>query len=144
MYEKSSKSSLFLLEMIISICFFAVASAVCVQLFAKAHSVNTQSKELNMGIMKTEEAAELLTNGRGDTGPFLNYYPNSEELSGIIYVYFDHTWENCDSKGAAYQMEVRLTQKDSMETALLNTTESESGNSIYSMEVNYHIPHTLE
>ena len=39
MYERNSRSGLFLMEMIISILFFSITSAITVQLFVKAHNI---------------------------------------------------------------------------------------------------------
>ena len=45
MKQKSSRSALFLMELIFSILFFALASAVCVQLFVKAHLLSVSTQE---------------------------------------------------------------------------------------------------
>lgn len=41
---KKSRSSLFLIELTISILFFALASAACIQLFVKAHLLDTKRR----------------------------------------------------------------------------------------------------
>ena len=53
-----SGSSLFLMELILAILFFSVASAVCVQLFARAHTASEQSAALNRAVLAAESAAE--------------------------------------------------------------------------------------
>ena len=43
----AKRSSLFLLELIIAILFFSLTSAVCVQIFVRAHLISRQTQELN-------------------------------------------------------------------------------------------------
>ena len=57
----SSKSSLFLMELILSILFFSLASAVCVQLFVKSHLISRQSTDLTNSVNLAQDVAEIYT-----------------------------------------------------------------------------------
>ena len=46
----AKRSSLFLLELIIAILFFSLTSAVCVQIFVRAHLISRQTQELNTAL----------------------------------------------------------------------------------------------
>ena len=48
----AKRSSLFLLELIIAILFFSLTSAVCVQIFVRAHLISRQTQELNTALEK--------------------------------------------------------------------------------------------
>ena len=48
----AKRSSLFLLELMIAILFFCLASAVCVQIFVKAHTTSRETQELNTALEK--------------------------------------------------------------------------------------------
>lgn len=63
---KSSKSSLFLLELIIAILFFSISAAACIQLFAKAHAVDIRTGEQNQTIIWSQNLAELWRHSNGD------------------------------------------------------------------------------
>ena len=58
MSQRRHRSSLFLLELILVIFFFSLASAVCIQLFVKAHLTEQETKALNHAIPLAESAAE--------------------------------------------------------------------------------------
>ena len=58
MIRGRSASSLFLIELIIAIGFFAVASAVCLQLFVRARLVSIQSADLSRATLAAQSAAE--------------------------------------------------------------------------------------
>ena len=57
----SSKSSLFLMELILSILFFSLASVVCVQLFVKSHLISEQSTDSSNAVNLSQDVAEIYT-----------------------------------------------------------------------------------
>lgn len=63
---KSSKSGLFLMELIISILFFSLASAACIQLFSKAHVVDRRTHEQNQTVLWAQNLASLWQAEDGD------------------------------------------------------------------------------
>ena len=65
-----SKSSLFLIELIISLCFFSLASVVCVRLFVYAHKVSTESRRETLAIQMSQNAAECFIAADGDEEEF--------------------------------------------------------------------------
>lgn len=62
----ASKSSSFLMELILSILFFSVASAVCIQLFAKAHLLDQKTGYQNQAVIWAENLASLWQAENGD------------------------------------------------------------------------------
>ena len=54
-----SRSGIFLMEIIIAILFFALVSAVCLQIFVKAHGMSSRTAELNLAVSLTSSMAEL-------------------------------------------------------------------------------------
>lgn len=65
-----SKSSLFLIELIVSLCFFSLASVVCVRLFVYAHKVSTESRRETLAIQMSQNAAECFIAADGDEEEF--------------------------------------------------------------------------
>ncbi|MBQ7536258.1 MAG: hypothetical protein IJT43_11660 [Stomatobaculum sp.] len=65
-----SKSSLFLIELIISLCFFSLASIVCVRLFVYAHKISTDSRRETLAIQVSQTAAECFIAADGDQAEF--------------------------------------------------------------------------
>ena len=64
--NRMSRSGLFLLELIIAILFFAVTSAVCVNLFVQAHLTSAESSKLTAAAREVQSAAELVKAADGD------------------------------------------------------------------------------
>ena len=63
---KSSRSSLFLMELIISILFFSLSSAACIQLFVKAHVLDIRTREQNQTVIWSQNLASLWQAEDGD------------------------------------------------------------------------------
>ncbi len=93
---QKSRAGLFLMELTISLLFFAIASAVCIQLFVRAHSINKEcealSKEHNIAtnIAETYRAGVIgslipgITDdeGRYVDGEYHLYYGDDRNISG--------------------------------------------------------------
>ena len=56
----SRRSGIFLTELMIAILLFALASDLCVRIFARAQQLSTQAQELSEGVNRCSSAAELL------------------------------------------------------------------------------------
>ena len=61
-----SKTTLFLMELIISLLFFSLASTVCVQLFVKSRNLSRQTTELNYGVTAAQNLAEAFYGCQGE------------------------------------------------------------------------------
>ena len=80
MSQKGHRSSLFLLELILVIFFFSLASAVCIQLFVKAHLTEQGHQVTDCGTNSTDScdypdfarpAAQLVADGTCERGVVL-------------------------------------------------------------------------
>lgn len=129
-------SSLFLLEIMISILFFALVSASCLKVFAKAHSLSTETYNLNHGISQLENVAELLKSLESDkvadteavTKVLTDYYGKSVESdpenSASWQICFNSAWQACRYYEGGYTIEL---QKE--------TSKSSNSLCVYSIRV---------
>ena len=76
---QKSKSALFLMELIIVIFFFALTSAVCLQVFVKAHLVANDTKGLNYAVLWADNACEC----------FYEYGDDEEQINATLKSAFD-------------------------------------------------------
>ena len=89
----AKRSSLFLLELMIAILFFCLASAVCVQIFVKAHATSRETQELNTALEKVSGYTEL----------FL-----ADALTEDTEVFYDADWQECSKDEASYEIVIRV------------------------------------
>ena len=81
--RQNTRSSLFLIELILAILFFSLASAVCIQVFVKAHFMSQSAKELTLGSSYASSAAEVLAHTDGSYEAVKALLPEAMETDGI-------------------------------------------------------------
>ena len=87
---KTSKTAVFLFELMIIILIFTLASAVCTQIFASSFNMSKESRELTMSSINAQTIAEQFKSGASDIEP----------------LYFDKSWAPAGSDGAYYRVEL--------------------------------------
>lgn len=140
--RKNSSSSLFLMELIIAILFFSLASTVCIQLFVKAHLLTEKSVNINQSILWTQNLAEGFLNSNGDLAGMKELFDEKSELGeDHISLYFDSDWTPvaAGTDSARYEVKLQLTGTDTslvtaqiVSTDLKQNTETEP---IYSLTI---------
>lgn len=133
-----SKTSLFLMELIITILLFAACGAICVRVFVNAHVMTRETVELNEAVSIAQGFAEVMRGTDGDIGSVLEQYPSAVSGGeGFFEVFYDEDFEVCSYQDAAYvgdvtmapngaiqNMEVRIVRlKDYKEIYTLNATK---------------------
>ena len=146
------RSSLFLIELMISIFFFAIASSVCIQLFARAKQISDESSAKNQALLQAESAASAFYAGDGTLRLIPEVFPEaasmsasssvtadsdaagsdtsdtdfSENSSESCMVFFDKDWKNCaPGPEAVWQMTVSVSHEAANEDApSFSTAES--------------------
>lgn len=126
-------SKLFLTELIIAIFFFAVITAVCVQLFADAHVMSKRSGEITQSVNAAANAAEYYTVWDYNKDSWNELFPEGKWDKDKWQIYYDEQWQPCDGNGS-YLMEMELRQEGIMHTSYIAVTDKQ-GTELYSLEV---------
>ena len=96
---KHNKTSLFLMELIMAILFFSLASAICIEIFVKAHFINEESIQKIQTMKLATNIVEIYKSNQ-----FTPYFSNQDLL------YFDESLHKVDSQEAYYIAQIK--QKD--------------------------------
>lgn len=126
----NSRSSLFLIELIIAILFFSLVSAVCLKAFTRSHILTQNARDLNAALMQVESTAELLRTGE----------------QADAQTFYSSSWKTCEEKKAAYTITVKEdpdsgtdSGTDSGAAALttyrITAKNLDTGKKIYSLKV---------
>jgi len=121
------------MELIIAIAFFAVSSAICVQLFAMAHTLSTRSVSIQMAVMNAQSAAESFKSTGGDIDSMM-YVLQAFSLHGSLMAVFDENW-NSASEDIRFIMIVEMDTSSVPATATITVTDSMLGEELYSLTV---------
>lgn len=110
MNKAKSRTSLVLMELIITILFFSLASAVCVQLFVKAHLTTNKTRELNHALSITQSIAEVMNGTDGSIKTIKEFYKDVEGSSDYFVIYYDEDFvQTSDYDNATYAADVTVT-----------------------------------
>lgn len=105
-----SKTSLFLMEMIITVLLFAICSAVCVKFFALTHTISQDTKELNESVALAQGFAEVMRGTDGDIDSIIAQYPKAVRGGDDFFeVFYDEDFNICDYDNAVYVGDVSLS-----------------------------------
>lgn len=140
---KHSKSALFLMELIIALLFFALASTVCIRLFTKAHLLSKQTVNENHAIIHAQNLAESFLATEGDLSEMKLLFPHAAESpENTILLLFDENWDECDTANVYYSATlISYPQKDGLISADITIAPyASSADSIYSLTITHHIP----
>ncbi len=141
--KRASSSTLFLMELIIAVMFFALAATVCIAVFVRAHLLSKDAKELNMAVNITSDAAEIIRSQGSISGVrsvFIRDYKNvnisGPDSSCDIILYFDDDFQEIISDHAVYTEKIHLELNDSFLVVSIVFNGSD-GNTIYSVDLNH-------
>lgn len=130
-------SSLFLIELIISILFFAVASSVCVQFFVRARLMSRESAQLTEAVSACSTASETIASGDSlaDIAAALSaVYPDaSVSFDGLTDGSSPVTITLSDTLTAACTLDGQLL------TASLSFTPEQADTPAYTLTVKKHL-----
>ncbi len=114
--KQGSKSSLFLIELIIAILFFAVSSAICVQLFTTSHLKSQESVYRNDANLQAQTLIELYRNADGDLAVILELTDALEQDETYI-CYIDETGDySSETSSDSYTVMMYLSDEDTLPT----------------------------
>lgn len=151
-------SGIFLIELILAIFFFSLASAVCVQIFVKSHLLSRDSQRLSHAVNECCSVAEVLTGADSldtATAQLKALYPKMSDTVSSVSIYYNAEFKPCSQAEAVYQLTVTIndisdtiTDKDiedfSTYEAHLVCKEYEYDTIIYSLTVSHHIAEEVQ
>ena len=151
--SRARSSSLFLMELILAILFFSVASAVCVQFFVKSHLLSRDSNALNHAVNECSGAAELMR-AAGSVSEYIelleSQYPKGvyPALDGTgeapsdlnITLHYDQAFSPCDQTAAFYSLKLHLEQEDQLLLLSMQVIRpGEKEEILYELNTSHHI-----
>lgn len=139
--KTKSRTSLVLMELIITILFFSICSAVCVQLFVAAHIRSIEAKELNCAVSKAQGFAEVMRGSDGSFESILAEYPEAiGDDETYFEVYYDKDFnETTDIENAKYVSDVTIDKISKIQNMEINVVKLDDYENIYSLTATKYI-----
>lgn len=118
----NNTSSLFLLELILAVLFFSVASALCIQIFTKAHLMSQDARDLNFAVNEVSRMAEQMSDGTLQDAA----------------AYYDSSYASCEKADAVYVLTVHYEPEDTLLKAHISMDTVADNRNIYTLDVTKH------
>lgn len=122
-----SKSSLFIMEMILSVLFFALACSICLQVAFMSYQTRHEARVLNHIQELSVTCSEILEGWTGTNADYalllqevgllpviepVQKYEGEGSPCGLISLYFDRTFTPCPAEDAFWHLHLRLFRED--------------------------------
>ena len=120
--RRNNTSSLFLLELILAVLFFSVASALCIQIFTKAHLMSQDARDLNFAVNEVSSMAEQMSDGTWQDAA----------------AYYDSSYASCEKADAVYVLTVHYEPEDTLLKAHISMDTVADNRNIYTLDVTKH------
>lgn len=86
---RHSKSSLFLMEIILNILFFSILATFCVQIFFKGYQLSKSTEKLHQAVTACTSIAEICQSTDSPEETLSSIYPESTSLNETILIYYN-------------------------------------------------------
>lgn len=147
--RQHARSSLFLLELIVAICFFSITAAICTRVFAAAHLQSIHTQDLNHAIAHTQSVAEAFRSTDGTLESLATLFPDEAILTedtsdSTILLLYDADWNPCpagtdpDDASVIYRLGITVDADDLLSTAHLTVTKQTNQTELFSLDVTIH------
>lgn len=139
-------SSLFLLELILAVLFFSVASALCIQIFTKAHLMSQDARDLNFAVNEVSSMAEQISAGTlhsdtaassDDTASDPSTQMPDDSLQDAA-AYYNSSYASCEKADAVYVLTVHYEPEDTLLKAHISMDTIADNRNIYTLDVTKH------
>lgn len=118
----NNTSSLFLLELILAVLFFSVASALCIQIFIKAHLMSQDARDLNFAVNEVSSMAEQM--------------PDDSLQDAAAY--YNSSYASCEKADAVYVLTVHYEPEDTLLKAHISMDTIADNRNIFALDVTKH------
>ena len=136
-----SSSGLFLIELLICLMIFAVASAICLKVFVGSHLISEESNKVNNAVIAAQNGAEAFKATGGDLIAAAKLLEESVLDGDSIIRLYDNNWNpvafrfGSETVYAGYVLEVRRFSEGNGYIGGEAAVSDTSGNLIFSVPV---------
>lgn len=138
-----SKTSLFLMEMIITVLLFAGCSAVCVRFFVMTKTLSMETRELNESVSLAQGFAEVMRGTDGDIDSIVAHYPEAVKGGEDFFeVFYDKDFNPCEYKDAVYVSDVSLNTNGAIQNMEVSVVRLSDYKEIYNLTATKYMNNT--
>jgi hypothetical protein len=137
-----SKSSLFLMEIILNILFFSVLATFCVQIFFKGYQLSQKTSRLHQAVTACTSITEICQSADAPEDTLSSIYPESMSLNETVLIYYDKDFLACKKQDAVYRATVDFLP-DELRTIHISFFDIGKADIIYELSASCYQPISL-
>lgn len=138
------RSHLLLLEIMAALLTFSVVSAVCLQVFVKAHSIAEDTRILDMAVRQSGSVAVILGQTEHPMEKIQEIYPEARVYDGHASIYFDKNFQSCEEDASFFRLEIAPEPVDGQTTSyLIAVYKNDAPEEVYRLEITAYSQHIL-
>lgn len=139
--QRSSKNSLFLVEIMLNLLFFIILIAICLQLFLKTQQLSKDTTLLHRAVTVCTSVAEVYQCGLEEADILQTIYPEALILNDAILIYFDSNFTACSEFESVYR--VFLSKNEETNRITIRFLRKNETTIIYELEASSYSPRNL-
>lgn len=132
--SSSSKSRYFLVELIVNCLFFAMAAAICLNVFVRGHVESQKNEALSMAVIKAQNAAESVKASEGSMARMERLLDAAQE-DGVFVLYYDGDWQRTYEEGQSEYVLQVAAKTDGQAMLHAEILVSDDAGTIYTLSV---------
>ena len=129
--KSRSKSSLFLMELIIVIMFFSLSAAICMQIFAQAKTKTDYSRNVTNAAFAAESIADMYKAKDGDLKAIAEKLDVDKKTENSLEIYYDNDWNTVSKNNAKFVIRVTETEEPSIAKAFIEVETTKDKENIF-------------
>lgn len=139
---RHTKSSPFLLEIMLNLLFFVILIMVCLQLFLKAHHFSKDTTLLHRAVAVCTSIAEVYQSNLDEPDILETIYPEALILNDTVLIYFDSNFTACSEFESIYR--VFLSRNIENNRIIIRFLRKNDSAIIYELEASSYSPQSLQ
>ena len=139
---RHSKSSLFLMEIILNILFFSILATFCVQIFFKGYQLSKSTEKLHQAVTACTSIAEICQSTDSPEETLSSIYPESMSLNETILIYYNKDFLACGKQNAVYRATVDFLP-DQLATIHITFLDTSTAETLYELSASCYQPISL-
>ena len=139
-HSSARRSNLFLMDMILAILFFALASMVCMRLFAAAHNLSRKTSDSNFAMTAVKSAVSYFEAGDGSLESLMTEYPDSTLENSVLTVYYDKNQRLCTQSESVYRIKISIKSSSKQLTVATITAYDSGQQDLFALDASCYQP----
>lgn len=130
--KRDSGTAMFLMEMIVVVCFFVLCAGVCILAFVKADYLSRLAEDTNSASLAAESVAEIWK-AEDAKGLEIRFLMSKDGETGVIC--WDSQWNPVEDESVAdYRARVRLTREGPVEEAQIQIRRLKDDTELFELD----------